>query len=155
MARIGFTTAAGRTGDVEATLVIVDGIVTEMSIVVDMQTLTSDDDRRDRAIRNKALETNAFPVGSFTLAESIELPTVATDGQPFAATAVGALELHGVKNRIELVIEAQFVDGVIVVVGSAPILFEDYDIAPPTSPALLSVDDAGEMEFQLLFGPAD
>ena len=37
------------------------------------------------------------------------------------------------------------------VVGHLPIVFGDYDITAPTAPAVASVDDHGEMEFQLFF----
>ena len=35
--------------------------------------------------------------------------------------------------------------------GSTPIVFADYDIEKPTSVAVLSVEDHGEMELQLFF----
>lgn len=151
LARIGFTTAAGRTGDVTATLTIEGNSVVAVAVQVDMQTLESDDNRRDRAIRQQALETNSFPDGSFTLTEPIDLPAGASEGGAFTVTAVGDLELHGVVNRVEVAIEAQLIDGIIAVVGSAEILFDDYDIDKPSALGVLSVDDKGIMEFQLLF----
>ena len=154
LANIGFTTAAGRTEDVIATLTIAGDQVTAVDVEVNMQTLQTDDDRRDRAIRNQALETNDFPIGRFTLTEPITLPAAAAAGEAFTITAVGDLELHGVTNQVEIALEAQLVDGVIAVVGSAAILFEDYDIQQPTAPILLGVEDNGLMEFQLLFEPA-
>ena len=45
------------------------------------------------------------------------------------------------------------VDGRIVVVGTVPILFGDYDIDKPTSMAVLSVDDHGTVELLLVFEP--
>jgi polyisoprenoid-binding protein YceI len=151
LARIGFTTAAGRTKDVNAVLTIEDGAVTVVTVTVNMQTLQTDDDRRDRAIRSQALETNTFPTASFTLTEPVLLPETAADGNPFAITAIGDLELHGVTRSVEIPLEAQLIDDVIAVIGTADILFEDYDISPPSAPILLGVDDHGEMEFQLLF----
>jgi polyisoprenoid-binding protein YceI len=151
LASIGFTTAAGRTADLAASLEIAGDSVTAVDVTVNMQSLESDDSRRDRAIRSQALETNAFPTASFRLTEPIALPATAAAGEPFAVTAVGDLELHGATNQIELALEAQLLDGVIAVVGSAPILFSDYGIDPPQAPILLGVDDNGLMEFQLLF----
>ena len=151
LARIGFTTAAGRSTDLGATLVIEGDAVTTVDAIVNMQRLESDENRRDNSIRTQALETDAFPTGSFRLTEPIELPGNATSGEPFSLVAVGDLEIHGVANQVELPLEAQFVDGVIAVIGTAPVLFSDYEIDPPTAPILLSVDDNGEMEFQLLF----
>ena len=59
--------------------------------------------------------------------------------------------MHGVTRSVTFTLEAQLIDDVIAVIGSAPILFADYDIDPPSALAVLSVDDHGEMEFQLLF----
>jgi len=151
LARIGFTTAAGRTEELTAEMIIEGETVTEVSVVVDMQTLESDDDRRDRALRSQSLETDDFPTASFRSTSPIDLPPDATSGEPFQITVEGLLELHGVANEIELELEAQLVDGTIAVVGSAQILFADHAIEPPSAPILLGVDDEGEMEFQLLF----
>jgi len=151
LARIGFTTAAARSADLEASLVIDGGVVIAVDVVVNMQRLESDSDKRDNAIRDQALETDAFPTGSFHLTEAVDLPAGAASGEPFSVIAVGDLEVHGVTNRVELALEAQLVDGVIAVIGSTPMLFADYDIPAPRAPILLSVDDNGEMEFQLLF----
>lgn len=152
LARIGFTEAAGRTDRVEASLTIADGAVTAVDVTVDMRTLESDDARRDGALRSQALETDDFPTASFTLTAPIELPEAAAAGEPFSLTAVGDLTLHGVTRSLDLALDAQLVGDTIVVVGSAEILFADYDIDQPVSMALLSVDDHGLMEFQLLFG---
>ena len=43
--------------------------------------------------------------------------------------------------------------GAIVVIGSATIQFADYDIDKPTSMGVLSVDDFGLLELQLVFVP--
>lgn len=148
---IGFTEAAGRTADVEATLVIADGAVTAVDVTVNMQTLESDDSRRDGRLTTQAIETSTFPTSTFSLTEPIALPSGAAAGEPFAATASGELTLHGVTRTIDLALEAQLVDGIVVVIGSTEILFEDYDIEKPTSMAVLSIEDQGVMEFQLLF----
>ena len=48
-------------------------------------------------------------------------------------------------------LEARLEDGTIVVTGSIPILFADYDIEEPTAAVVLSIEDNGEMELQLFF----
>ena len=151
LASIGFTTAAGRTPDVEATLVIDGTTVTEAAVEIDTTTLQSDSSRRDGAIRSQALETDLFPTAGFVLAEPIELPAEADSGNTFNVDAVGDLTLHGVTNRVTIPLAAAFVDDTVVVVGSLLILFEDYDIEQPRAGVVLSVEDNGIMEFQLFF----
>jgi hypothetical protein len=46
------------------------------------------------------------------------------------------------------------VNGTVVVVGSIDIVFSDYGVEVPRGAVVLSVDDHGIMEFQLLLTPA-
>jgi polyisoprenoid-binding protein YceI len=151
LAGIGAVTAAGRTTGVTGDLSIGGDTVTTVSIVADMTGLRSDDSRRDGALRRQALETDTFPTASFTLAEPIALPTGAADGTAFTVDAVGDLEIHGVTNRVTLPLDAQLVGDAIAIVGSLEIEFADYDIDPPSAAIVLSVEERGIMEFQLVF----
>lgn len=151
LANVGFTTAAGRSDQVTGSLVITDGAVTAVEVVVDMTALESDSDRRDRAIETQGLETRDFPTAGFTLSEPITLPDDAAAGTAFTIPATGDLTIHGTTKRVTIDLEARFVDGRIVVVGSTPVLFADYDIDQPEAIVVLSVDDDGIMEFQLVF----
>jgi hypothetical protein len=46
------------------------------------------------------------------------------------------------------------VNGQVVVVGSTEIVFADYQIAQPTAASVLSVEDHGVIELQLVFSRA-
>jgi polyisoprenoid-binding protein YceI len=67
LASIGAKTAVGRTPDVEGTFTIEGNEIPKAEFTVDMTTLKSDEDRRDNAIRNQAIETSRFPTATFTL----------------------------------------------------------------------------------------
>ncbi|HSG80117.1 MAG TPA: YceI family protein [Acidimicrobiia bacterium] len=151
LAGIGLTTAAGRTSDVAGTLVVDGATVVSVTIEANLQTLRSDSSRRDGALRRQALETDAFPTATFVLTRPIDLPAGATNGDPFTIDATGELTLHGVTREITIPIAAQLVGDVIAVVGSTEIVFADYDIDRPSAAVVLSVEDVGIMEFQLLF----
>jgi polyisoprenoid-binding protein YceI len=69
-------------------------------------------------------------------------------------TAVGEMTIHGITNPLEMPLEAQLVDDLIVVVGSTEIVFTDYDVTVPSAPVVLSADDRGPLELQLLFARA-
>ncbi|GIW14328.1 MAG: hypothetical protein KatS3mg063_0181 [Tepidiforma sp.] len=51
---------------------------------------------------------------------------------------------------VEIPVQAKLENGLIVVVGSLEIRFADYDIAQPRAVIVLSVDDKGIMEIQLV-----
>jgi polyisoprenoid-binding protein YceI len=149
LASIGSTTAVGRTGDVTGSITIDGTSVTEATFDVDLTTITTNEQRRDDRVQ-QALETGQFPTATFTLTAPIELGAGAADGEPVAATATGDLTIHGVTKPIELPIEAQLTGDTVVVVGSLDITFSDYGVAVPQSQIVLSVEDHGVMELQLL-----
>ena len=51
-------------------------------------------------------------------------------------------------------IEARLAEGMILVVGSTEIVFADYDVTVPSAPVVLSVEDRGTLEIQLLMARA-
>jgi polyisoprenoid-binding protein YceI len=150
---IGAATAVGRTSDVTGSLVYDGAAITAVSVTAQMNTLKSDESRRDNALRSQSLETNRYPTATFELSTPIPVGQ-ATEGQRLATSARGNLTLHGVTRAIELPLEGQFAGGRVVVVGSTEVAFADYGIAPPRAPAVLSVEDRGILELQLVFVPA-
>ncbi len=149
LASIGATEAVGRTGDVSGTMTIDGTTVTEASFEIDMTTITTNESRRDDKVQS-ALETRQFPTATFELTEPIELGESAAEGQAVTLDAVGDLTIHGVTKQVTFPLEAQLVDGTVVVVGSLDVTFADYGVQVPTAPVVLSVEDHGPIELQLL-----
>ncbi|MEZ5374642.1 MAG: YceI family protein [Microthrixaceae bacterium] len=149
LAGIGSTTAVGRTGDIEGSITVDGTSVTEASFDIDVTTITTEESRRDDNVQD-ALETGEFPSATFELTEPIELTDEALAGDAFAAPAVGDLTIHGTTQPIEMDLEAQLVDGTIVIVGSTDITFSDYGVEVPESQIVVSVEDFGTLELQLL-----
>ena len=149
LASIGSTTAVGRTGDVSGTVVIDGTTVTSADIEVDVTTITTNESRRDDKVQ-QALETSQFPTATFSLTEPIELGADATNGEAVSVTGVGNLTVHGITQAVEIPIEAKLVGDTIVMTASKEITFSDYGVKVPESPIVLSVDDVGVLELQLL-----
>ena len=151
LARIGATTAVGRSTVLTGSLVFDGAAITEVVIEVDLTALTSDDSRRDGALRRQALETNTYPTTSFTLTEPIPIDAVPAEGVALSVTATGDLTLHGVTREVQIPMEGQLVGDRVAVVGSLEIIFADYDMDTPSAFIVLAIDDHGIMEFQLVF----
>ncbi len=151
LVQLGSSTAFGRTPVVSGTLTIDGTMATTVDIEADLTALESDSAFRDRALGSQALETETFPTAVFRLTEPIDFGAVPEEGVVLEATAVGDLNLHGVVNQIEIPLQAQLVGDAIAVTGVAPVLFADYDIEPPSAPAVASVEDNGTIEIQLFF----
>jgi polyisoprenoid-binding protein YceI len=144
-------TAVGRTPDVTGSLTLSGTQITSVEITANLQTLQSDDRRRDGQLGRQGIETDQFPKATFKLTAPIELGSAPADGQTITATATGELTLHGVTKSVDVPIQAQVAGNVVTVAGSIEIQFADYDISPPSSFVVLSVEDHGIVEFQLHF----
>jgi polyisoprenoid-binding protein YceI len=149
LASIGSTTAVGRTGDVGGSMTVAGNQVTAASFQVDLSSITTNESRRDNQVQ-RALQTDQFPTATFTLTQPIPLDASATQGTPVSVPAVGTLTIHGVTRDVTFPLEAQLVGSTIVVVGSTDLTFSDYGVKVPTSPVVLSVEDHGVLELQLL-----
>ena len=147
---IGEVTAVGRTGDVSGSLTVEGEQITATEVTVDLTAVASNDSRRENAIRG-ALDTSTFPEATFVLTEAIALPPGIEEGETVEVQAVGELTIHGVTNAATFDLTANVRDdGIAVVTGSSAVVFADYDVTPPSAPVVVSVEDNGIIEFQLL-----
>lgn len=155
LAGIGTVTAVGRTSDIEAALQFDGAAITAVAITADLRTLRSDESFRDRALRTRGIESDIYPFATFTLTEPIAIDALPVGEETIDVSVSGTLELHGVTNAVQIALQGQYVDGLVVVVGSTEIVLADYDIEKPTSFRVLSIEDAGIMEFQLVLERAE
>ena len=151
LSSIGTNTAVGRTSDLTGALEFDGSTITAVDIEVNVASLSSDDNRRDRQLRERGLQTNNFPTATFSLTTPIDVDPMPSEGEPFAATVTGDLTLHGVTRPVSIELNGQLVDGLVVVVGSTELQFADFGIVAPTGLIVLSVEDHGILEFQLFF----
>lgn len=149
--------AVGTTTKVEGELYIEANSVTKISVVADLTALKSDEERRDRALRERGLETDRFPRASFTSLDPVIFETVPPPGETVLREVRGYLELHGVKREVVVPVVARWEAGTpprIVGQGSFEIQMADFAIEPPSIAGIVSVGDRGKMEFELVFEPA-
>ncbi len=145
---IGSTTAVGRTPEVSGSVTI-DGTVLESAeVTADMTAIVSDESRREDSIQS-SLSTSTHPTATFALTEPVDLGDGLERGDAIDVVAVGDLTINGVTNEVEVELEAQLVDGGVLVAGSTDVVFSDYDVTTPSSPIVLSVEDNGTIEIQL------
>ena len=148
LARIGKITAVGRTGEVDGELRIGAGVLQSVSVSADLSTLITNDSRRDRAARN-ALNVSENPIASFSMDKPVALS--ATDGSAVSLKVKGELLINGIGREAEFDLQAQLVGETVVVVGSTEVVFADYDVEVPSAVIVVSAEDHGVVEFQLLF----
>lgn len=149
LAGIGATEAVGRTGDVSGSFVIDGTTVTDAQFSVDMTAITTNDSMRDRRVQ-EALATTQYPTAEFRLTEPIDLGAGAASGDTVEVEAKGELTIHGVTREVSIPLQARLVDGTAVVVGALDLSFADYGVTVPSSMKVVSVEDHGTVELQLL-----
>ncbi len=147
-------TATGRTPAVTGTVVIEGTTIPSATFTADVTKLKSDDDRRDGALGSRGLQTETFPEATFTLTEPITLPGEPTEGEELTVSATGDLTLHGVTKPVTLELTAKWSGSAITVAGSAPIVLTDFGMDVIEIPGLVTTDDHGVLELQLVLQPA-
>jgi polyisoprenoid-binding protein YceI len=145
------STATGRTNNVTASMTIDGTNVSDVTVEADLRDLKSDNGFRDGRLHSDGLESDQFPQAKFVLTQPITLTKAPAAGETITTEGTGDFTLHGVTKRVTVTLEGRWDGTAVQVVGHLPIVMGDYDISPPTAPAVASVDDHGEMEFQLFF----
>lgn len=141
-------TAVGRTGSVTGSIVIDAESVTEGGFTVDVASITSDSSRRDGQVNGRILQTATYPQATFSLTAPIALPLSAFEGQPTRLDATGSLTLLDVTREVTFPVDVQLVDGTVNIVGTIPIVFDEWNIPDPSTGGI-AVDPRGELEFSL------
>jgi polyisoprenoid-binding protein YceI len=148
------TTATGRSNTIDGALTIAGTTVSTAEFSVDVASIVSDEDRRNKQFAGKIMETSQFPTATFKLTAPIELGAIPDVGTQATYKATGDLTLHGVTKNVTFDLTAQQTGAKIGVLGNIPIVFADYNIANPSIAGFVSTEDKGLLEFVLLFEPA-
>ncbi len=154
VANVVESTATGRTDNVTASMTIKGATVSDVTVEADLRDLTSDQSFRDGRLHSSGIESDRFPQAKFELTEPITLPNAPAAGERITVDGTGHFTLHGVTKKVTISLEGRWDGKDVQVVGHLPIVFGDYNITAPTAPTVASVDDHGEMEFQLFFKKA-
>jgi polyisoprenoid-binding protein YceI len=143
-------TAVGRSNEIEGLLTIDGTTATVVGVTVLVENITSDDTRRDNQFRGRIMNADEFPTAEFRITEPIDFGRIPVGDEQVTATATGELTLRGVTNTVTFDVTAQTTGGRIGVLGSIPVLFEDYGIENPSF-GVVSTEDVGLVEFVLVF----
>lgn len=144
------TTAVGRSNEIDATLTIDGTTATAIDVEVPVETIESDESRRDNRFRGAIMNVDEFPTATFVLTEPIDFGSIPTGDETITATATGDLTLRGVTNTVTFGVTAQTTGGRIGVLGSIPVVFADYGIDNPSF-GQIKTEDHGLVEFVLVF----
>ncbi|MGZ4802267.1 MAG: YceI family protein [Acidimicrobiia bacterium] len=145
------TDATARTTQVSGSMTIAGTTISGVTVHAQVSTLTSDQDRRDRYLRDNALQSKQFPTATFVLTQPITLAQAPQKGAKVTTDATGDFTLHGITKCVTIPLVGRWDGTTVQVVGELPIRFMDYGITPPSIGGFVSVGGNGRMELQLFF----
>jgi polyisoprenoid-binding protein YceI len=143
--------AVGRSNAVTGTMEVAGDRVEQVRIEADLTQLTSDEGRRDNAIRQRGLESARYPTATLELAEPIQLASTPVQGQDIRGQGTGRLTVHGVTREVDLDLTGRWSGSTIQVVGQLPVKMTDYQIEPPRFGPVVSIEDSLAVDFNLVF----
>jgi polyisoprenoid-binding protein YceI len=143
--------AVGRSSAVTGTMEVAGDRVEAVKIEADLTQLTSDEARRDNAIRQRGLESDRYPTASFELTEPVQLDGAPVAGQEVKGTGKGRLTVHGVTRDVELGLTGRWSGSTIQVVGQLPVKMSDFQIQAPRFGPVVSIEDSLTVDFNLAF----
>lgn len=148
LANLGAVEAVGRTPEVTGEVTIEGTTLTAGEVVADVTAMVSNDSRREDNI-DEALESGTHPTATFTVTEAVDLGSDLSDGEVVTVTVPGTLTIHGVSQDVAVAMSVVRSGDVVVVTGTTPVTFADFDVDTPSSPIVVSLEDQGTIEFQL------
>ena len=143
--------AVGRSRAVTGTMEVAGDTVEKVRIEADLTQLTSDESRRDNAIRQRGLESERYPRATLELAEPIRLTSTPARDQEVRGKGRGRLTVHGVTREVDLDLRGRWSGPTIQVVGQFPVRMSDYQIEAPRFGPVVSIEDDAAVDFNLLF----
>jgi polyisoprenoid-binding protein YceI len=146
--------AVGRSTQVSGTMQVAGDQVEAVKVEADLRGLTSDEGRRDNAIRRLGLESDQFPTAVFELAEPLRLGREPANGRQVTGEGKGRLTVHGVTREVTAALQGRWDGSTIQVAGRMPVRMSDFQITPPRVGPVVSIEDDLTVEFRLTFVPA-
>ncbi len=148
--------AIGSTTAITGQMVLSSGRLdpAESRITVQLDSLKSDQERRDRFIKRRTLVTDSFPTAELIPAELRGFPERLPVSGSFTFTMVGNLTIHGVTRPTTWTVNATVVNGAVQGRATTNVKFGDFGMEQPRVAIVLSVVDDIRLEFDFNFVPA-
>jgi polyisoprenoid-binding protein YceI len=143
--------AVGRTTAVTGTMEVAGDTVEQVRIEADLTQLTSNEPRRDNAIRQRGLESERFPTATLELAGPIRLASTPAQGEEVRGQGTGRLTVHGVTRELDLDLRGRWTGETIQVAGQLPVKMSDFEIEPPRFGPVVSIQDSMALDVSLVF----
>jgi polyisoprenoid-binding protein YceI len=106
---------------------------------VNIRSLTSDQSRRDNAIRDRFLESDTYPLAQFTITSLENLPESYTEGEEISFQATGDMTIREITQPTTFDVTAVLQGDTITGSARTPLTMTDFGFAPPSFANLFDV----------------
>jgi polyisoprenoid-binding protein YceI len=147
--------AKGSTKDIVGTFYLTeDGLDLDPSrqsmFTVDLTTIKSDKDMRDRRVQSDGLQTSQFPTATFTVARVTGYsPSIPAGGEQ-TLQLTGTLDLHGVQKEVTWEVKARRDGDVITALATLSFPYADFNIPVLNIAGFVSVEDDVTLQVQVV-----
>jgi polyisoprenoid-binding protein YceI len=120
-------------------------------ILVNARTLATDNDFRNRAIKNRILSTDEYEFITFTPTEIVGLSGSAAIGESYSFQIVGDLTIRDETRPVTFEVTASLASKT-QLTGSATVtvLYDDFSLTIPAAQAVSAVDDDVRLEIDFV-----
>jgi polyisoprenoid-binding protein YceI len=123
---------------------------TPSTFTVDLTTLKSDKDMRDRRVQNQGLETGTYPTATFTATRVTGYdPSLAADAEQ-SLQLTGTMDLHGVQKELTWDVKARRQGNVMTALATVTFKFADFNIPVLNIAGFVSVQDSVTLQVQIV-----
>lgn len=117
------------------------------TIDLDLHSLASDSDRRDRYVRQRMFPNN--PIATFTVANLGDLPNPLPPGEVITREVAGELAIRSVVKPLTFSVEARRDPDALFILGRTTFTWDELEIPPPNIPGRIQVKDEVRVEVLL------
>lgn|GEM_PF-1952733 len=142
--------AVGTTSNITGELILDKGLFQSSTVVVDLQSLKSDQPRRDQKLRTTALETDKYPTAEFRVTGIAGAAPALADGQEVAFKLEGIMNLHGVEKPWTWDAKGVVEGDTLKLTATTKFNMAEFNIDPPNVLNLISVDDQVQLDVSLV-----
>lgn len=143
--QLGLFTTVGATDQIDGQITLdLSGSTPQVvggEFVVDISSLTSDDQRRDRTIRERFLQSSTYPEARFTVTGAENLPANYQPGQSAQFRLLGDMTIHESTQPVAFDVTATLDGDTLTGTATTELLMTDFGFDPPEIGGLMKAEN--------------
>lgn len=141
-------TVNGRTPQVTGEAVVAASKLESATFTVDVASITSPESNRDSQFRGAdILDIAQFPTAEFRVTQPVDVAAVPETGAAITLDVPASMTIKGVTRDVAAKVDVQRAGETIIVAGSVPVTWTDFNVTPPDFAGFVTVEPTGSIEF--------